>query len=258
MTNEEVRNAGASLQGLAPATSRTLHIDVIRYTNACIDQRALFRKIWGEEVTVTPDELAKHAKVFDWYWAAERLLSRTIYENFIETLDKFEVERQAAIQPFIRARDHISNCYDGEGDYSKEYQAAREAVNKVREEWQVKAAEVQARNFAASYISDVEHQIIPDPEGFALRVEDYRHYEDQVIARSKENDDEGDQEATGTSDDNAVPVPSAGEAAASSPALDPRSGSEDVGDNGSPNVAPIDGNAPAADAVPGESVRGEV
>jgi hypothetical protein len=62
----------------------TLTIDTLTAKDACAPQVDLFRELFGESVTITPELCVEHAAQFDWGWAAENLLtpnSRAEYER---------------------------------------------------------------------------------------------------------------------------------------------------------------------------------
>jgi hypothetical protein len=56
--------------------------------NACIEQRNLFRILFGESVEVTEELSIYHADEFDWNWAADNLLSPKAQSKYYATMDK--------------------------------------------------------------------------------------------------------------------------------------------------------------------------
>lgn len=59
--------------------------EMLRNVNACAGQRAHFRRLFPRGVEVTPEVAAQHAHVFNWCWAASRMLDAegyTLFESF--------------------------------------------------------------------------------------------------------------------------------------------------------------------------------
>ena len=49
----------------------------LRRAGACKDQVKLFVKLFGRSVVVIEELCAEYAEVFDWKWAADKLLTET-------------------------------------------------------------------------------------------------------------------------------------------------------------------------------------
>jgi cell division septum initiation protein DivIVA len=77
---------------------RTLTAEQLEAADACPDQVELFRGRFGESVRVTEAQAAKVSGLFDWDWAATRLLSapaRAEYKR-VEAQARAEYERVTA------------------------------------------------------------------------------------------------------------------------------------------------------------------
>jgi hypothetical protein len=56
---------------------KTITLKSLQRLHACKPQVALFQELFGESVEVTEELCVKHARDFDWCWAAEHLLTKT-------------------------------------------------------------------------------------------------------------------------------------------------------------------------------------
>ena len=62
-------------------------LSMLQKEHACSDQVALFKKLFGESVTVTRVLCLKHAADFDWDWAVDELLSSDAGELWEANVD---------------------------------------------------------------------------------------------------------------------------------------------------------------------------
>jgi 6-phosphofructokinase len=64
----------------------------LRERNACLDQIALFKRLFGSEVVVTVELAVKHADDFDFEWATDNLLfeddAMKVYANVFDYVNR--------------------------------------------------------------------------------------------------------------------------------------------------------------------------
>ena len=63
--------------------ARTLTLATLKSKGTCVEQVALFRKMFGKSVQITEALCVEHVSAFSWNWAAENLLTasaRATYE----------------------------------------------------------------------------------------------------------------------------------------------------------------------------------
>ena len=61
---------------------KTITLAQLRQARACSEQCDLFEQMFGKQVTVTVELAREHSAIFDWDWAASRLLSPADYEAY--------------------------------------------------------------------------------------------------------------------------------------------------------------------------------
>ena len=62
--------------------ARTLTLATLKSKGACVEQVALFRKMFGKSVQITEALCVEHASAFSWKWAAENLLTASAWATF--------------------------------------------------------------------------------------------------------------------------------------------------------------------------------
>ena len=96
---------------------------------ACKPQRDLFSELFGEEVELTLELCIEHAAEFDWYWAAQNLLSPKAtaeYDNAIAPAS------EAFNKAFDSASAEYKKAYDSAcADYKKAIDSASAAYKKA-------------------------------------------------------------------------------------------------------------------------------
>ena len=63
-------------------TKRLLKVSCLVKLNACPQQVAKFRELWGEQVYVTVPRMTSVADHFDWDWGAQKLLSAPAWAEY--------------------------------------------------------------------------------------------------------------------------------------------------------------------------------
>lgn len=111
---------------------------------ACEPQRDLFSELFGEEVELTLELCIEHAAEFDWYWAAQNLLSpksTAEYDNAISTARAAYKKASAAYNKALAAA--YDNAFDSASeafskalapacaDYKKAIDSARAYYDKA-------------------------------------------------------------------------------------------------------------------------------
>jgi hypothetical protein len=79
----------------------TITLKQLDEKNACLRQRDMFEKLFGESVELSEEVVEKHAHNFDINWCAQNLLSSELYVEFIE-------QRGPAFVEFDRLLDEES------------------------------------------------------------------------------------------------------------------------------------------------------
>lgn len=66
--------------------SVVITLDRLRQAEACKSQRDLFRELFGESVTVTEAIVSRHARDFNWRWAARYLLPDSAWNEYQDVI----------------------------------------------------------------------------------------------------------------------------------------------------------------------------
>jgi hypothetical protein len=90
-------------------TSRTLTHATLMAEGPCSTYRARFTERFPEKVEVTVELAVSQASDWDWYWAAEQLLSRDGYRHWKKQLAASEEEHYNSLRPY---EDLLSNAWD--------------------------------------------------------------------------------------------------------------------------------------------------
>jgi hypothetical protein len=122
---------------------------------ACLEQRAKFKELWGKQLEVTEEALAPHAEHFDWWWAAENLLTKEGQRAYAVERDMQSVKAEAAKQAARAIRDaeldkvegYEQEAIDKRGLIYDFFSAKVSEINQATDEW-------EARAFARHYIAD--------------------------------------------------------------------------------------------------------
>jgi hypothetical protein len=133
-------------------TYRPLLLSTLIKHRACMDQVALFRTKFGQSVNVSVGLCRKHARLFDWDWAACNLLSPSASAAYSAAIASASAAYRAAMAPasaaYAAAVASAWAAYDAADDRaSAAYRAADARA------WAAYAAAV-ARAFACAYIND--------------------------------------------------------------------------------------------------------
>ena len=69
---------------------------------ACEKQRELFKKIFGQSVTLTKDIVKKYGSQFDVNWLAKNFLNEKDYREYYEKREPFLKEYNEKCEPFLK------------------------------------------------------------------------------------------------------------------------------------------------------------
>lgn len=106
---------------------------------ACRSQRFKFTELFDDSVVVTRELAMEHAGAFDWYWAAEEMLTGAAFDLFKATYMTAIKGQEAAIEPFVKAYEAIRD------EAWEEYGRTANTVDRsVREE--IRRAKTMAAN----------------------------------------------------------------------------------------------------------------
>jgi hypothetical protein len=78
--------------------TRTLHIEQLIKAGAAADGLKFFREAFGDQVTITPDFCARHAKEMNFHWFAARLLSADGYAAWL-AIDEMAMPSIETVSP---------------------------------------------------------------------------------------------------------------------------------------------------------------
>ena len=117
----------------------------LRELIACEQELNIFIRIWGEQVDVTEERMVEQAETFDWYWAADRLLSLVGYEEFTRIVDEAKATRDKTIEIAYKKLEEATEVDDQE--FQRVKKAAKLEVEKVK-----------ARAFAQLYNGEVPRE----------------------------------------------------------------------------------------------------
>jgi len=119
---------------------------------ACEEQQKLFKQAFGEQVEISEALAVQYAKVFNWEWAAEHLLSvlgRKAYREAEATAWKTYCEAEAAAwKTYCEAEAPAAKAYDEA--VVAAYTAYREAVAAAWKTYR----EAKAIAFYRAYVED--------------------------------------------------------------------------------------------------------
>ena len=94
---------------------KTITLAQLRQARACWEQCDLFEQMFGKQVTVTVELAREHSAIFDWDWAASRLLSPADYEAYraavAPALATYKVTRDSAWAAYQAATDSAWVAY---------------------------------------------------------------------------------------------------------------------------------------------------
>lgn len=124
---------------------RVLTLATLHTEEACEGQRDKFRQRWGNQVEVTEEEMAKHARIFDWTWATDQLCTREARDA---AYDQIDAERLKLEESLVAARAKANDSGSDE-DYRKAAAELRDLSRKVDDQ----IYEIRARAFARAYIA---------------------------------------------------------------------------------------------------------
>lgn len=124
---EQAREAAKAKE--APA-SRTLEFQTVRRFGPCWEYRSKLQERYPESVEVTVELAVSQANDWDWYWAAENLLTTDGYHAFCDRASDAERERQKVIEPYNNVRRAMRQAMKAEYD-----RVRREEIAKGVNEW---------------------------------------------------------------------------------------------------------------------------
>ena len=86
-------------------TMKPITLQVLKDHNACLGQVELFERFFGSEVIPTRELALKHARDFDWHWAASTLLSPKSWMAYKEATAPALKAYREAVAPALKAYD---------------------------------------------------------------------------------------------------------------------------------------------------------
>jgi cell division septum initiation protein DivIVA len=123
--------------------SRTLTLATLKKKDACTDQLALFRKMFGESVEITEALCAEHAGMFSWNWAANHLLTAPALAEYERVKAQAWAEYERVTAPAL-------------AEYQRVTAPALAEYQRVRAPAWAEYERVKAQAWARAYISDGE------------------------------------------------------------------------------------------------------
>lgn len=96
--------------------SRVLTREMVLYEGPCSYYRNRFIERFPDSVEVTVDLAVAQAKDWDWWWAAERLLTREGFKTFMEKNDEMENFLHQQLKPYLDLRNAANPAYYAEYD----------------------------------------------------------------------------------------------------------------------------------------------
>jgi hypothetical protein len=120
---------------------KTLTLQTLKDKLVCAEAHAKFKLLFGESVIVTVELCEKHAKDFDWQWAAENLLSTPARAEYDKVRDPTWAEFDKVCE-VVRA------------GYEKVCEDARAEFDKVCDPAWAEYRKMCARAFANAFNSD--------------------------------------------------------------------------------------------------------
>ena len=101
---------------------KTITLAQLQQARACSEQCNLFKRLFDKQVTVTVELAREHSAIFDWDWAASRLLSpsgRAAYEVAVApALALYKVTTDSAWVAYRAAIDSADVTYLAAIDFS--------------------------------------------------------------------------------------------------------------------------------------------
>lgn len=152
--------------------TRPLSVETLRARGACERAQALFRERWGDSVEVTEARCVSVADLFDWDWAAQKLLSPAARAEYrragapasdeyrracAPALAAYESVRAAALAAYESVRPGAARaCASAWAEYKRVCAAARAEYERARVAASDKYGRVRATAWARLYVSDRE------------------------------------------------------------------------------------------------------
>lgn len=113
-----------------------ISIHTLRANNACSEARKKFRELFGEaEIEVTKELCVKHFEDFDWDWAATRLLTEALY-------NEYAVLEQALWNEYHKKYTDLTREQSRFPILEKQYEEYEEKIRVSWREYDKKAAEL--------------------------------------------------------------------------------------------------------------------
>ena len=130
---------------------KTVSLRKLKLLGACTQQVYLFRQMFGDRCTVSVDLCVAHAAQFDWYWAAQELLSAPARRAYDEAVAPARRAYDEAVAPARRARDeaYAPACKAYDEAYATACKACGEAIATARRA----RDEAKARAFATAFLN---------------------------------------------------------------------------------------------------------
>jgi len=153
---EEERKAALAEAAKIP-TSRVLTRDMVLRNRPCSEYRHRFMDRFPVSVEVTKELAVGQAQDWDWWWAAEQLLSYGAYKQFGERVNVIDNEYDAATAPYYKlvndARDVLYQRQDAATDANPQlsYPERVELREKIRRE--LMEAPIAARDAATPILA---------------------------------------------------------------------------------------------------------
>ena len=140
----------------------TITLALLERKQACRPQLDAFRELFGESVEVTEALCVQHASVFNWGWAADRLLNSSARKAYNEAVapawKTYDEATALASKAYDEATALALKSYDKAlAPASKAYDEARALASKAYDEARAPALkaydEAVARAFALAFLS---------------------------------------------------------------------------------------------------------
>jgi len=141
---------------------KTLTLDTLKAKSACLSQREVFKRLFGESVVVTESLCLSVAGRFDWVWASENILSAYqlgLYNESVEPAQKLYDESMGVARKlydelmeserrlYYKSRESARKLYDESRESAQKlYYKSRESAQKLYDE-------TKAISFAYAYNS---------------------------------------------------------------------------------------------------------
>jgi hypothetical protein len=179
-------NSGRVIAMSEVKASRVLTRETVMWGNPCDEYRERFNERFPESVEVTVKLAVSQAEDWDWYWAAQKLLTQKGYNTFCNNTRVVGQEYDATVQPYqdlmnaaYRKADDVYRQAVDDGPaqglyYNVRYDRANKLYNEVvavpsaafaaaRKVAQKRLNEAHAKAWAEIFITETDEQLKASP-----------------------------------------------------------------------------------------------